>query len=278
MASLASQTYQRFEVVVQDAASTDGTAELLASSPFERLRFVSEPDSGIGDAYSRAFARCSGAIVTTLDADNLLEPDALERAVALFEEHPYAAALYGGVQMIDANTGSLEQVIPQPFDRAALLRCELVPPFSTSYFSRRMCGAELLMDASMKTCADFDLWLRLSDRQIANTREILGRTRISNKSMTRDPSRYEQFCSDKVYALERHLERHPELEAERAESIAGILCWAAESLFNLEGPSQRANAMLERAAGAAPGYERVERARERFADAATLHDHPAASP
>ena len=81
MASLARQTYRRFEVIVQDAASRDGTREFIESFPIERLDVVSEPDSGIGDAFNRAFARCQGALVTSLDADNTLEPDALRTVV-----------------------------------------------------------------------------------------------------------------------------------------------------------------------------------------------------
>ena len=113
---------------------------------------------------------------------------------------------------------------------------------------------------SLETCADFDLWLRLSQHEIVRTEVVLGQTRLSDKSMTRDPSRYEQFCRDKITALENHLARHPEQAGERAEAIAGIYCWAAESLLSLEGPSERCRTMLERAATAAPSYERIEHA------------------
>ena len=44
VASLEQQTYRRFEVVVQDAASADGTREFLETVPFEGLDVVSEPD------------------------------------------------------------------------------------------------------------------------------------------------------------------------------------------------------------------------------------------
>jgi glycosyltransferase involved in cell wall biosynthesis len=270
MASLDRQTYRRFEVIVQDGASTDGTAEFLSSQPFERLEVASEPDGGIGDAYNRAFARCSGAIVTTLDADNLLEPDALERAVAMFREYPDAAALYGVVHLVDGDAVSIRLFVPASFDIGALMRCELVPPFSTSFFSRKACGQELRCDDSLETCADFDLWLRLSHHEIMRTEHVLGRTRLSPKSMTRDPARYEQFCRDKITSLERFLDRRPELTRERATSIAGIYCWAAESLLDLEGPSKRCRTMLQRAEKAVPKYERAERVKARFVDAAPV--------
>jgi glycosyltransferase involved in cell wall biosynthesis len=266
MASLERQTYRHFEVIVQDAESKDGTAEFLAALPFERPEVVSEPDGGIGDAYNRAFARCSGAIVTTLDADNLLEPDALDRAVELFGESPTSAAIYGTAQMIDAEGRSAGVFVPAEFDVHALMRCELVPPFAQSFFSPRVCGPELRFDERLKTCADFDLWLRLSHLPIRRAEGVFGSVRQSQKSMSRGSGNYEQFCADKLDALDRHVARRPGLAAERNDAAAGIYCWAAESLLGLEGPSERCLAMLERAARAAPSYEGVDYMRRRLAE------------
>lgn len=266
MASLEGQTYRHFEVIVQDAESTDGTAEFLEALPFERLEIVSEPDGGIGDAYNRAFARCSGAIVTTLDADNLLERDALNRAVELSGENPGSAAVYGAAQMIDAEGRSTGVFVPAEFDVHAVLRCELVPPFAQSFFSPPVCGAELRFDPRLKTCADFDLWLRLSHLPIRRMEGVFGSVRQSHKSMSQEAVNYEQFCADKLDALDRHVVRRPELVAERDEAAAGIYCWAVESLLALEGPSERCRVMLERAARAAPSYERVEYMRGRLAE------------
>ena len=74
IASLENQTYRNFEVIVQDGASRDGTANFLETLTFTRRDVVSEPDAGIGDAFNRAFGRCAGDIVGSLDSDNLLEP------------------------------------------------------------------------------------------------------------------------------------------------------------------------------------------------------------
>jgi hypothetical protein len=218
---------------------------------------VSEPDGGIGDAFNRAFTRCAGALVTSLDADNMLEPDALRDIVAVHREHPDAAAAYGAVRMINAAGDRLTTFFPPAFELGAVMRCEVVPPFSTASFSREVCGHELRWDASLPTCADFDLWLRLSDREIVSTDLVLGSTRLSSKSMTRDPSRYVQFCQDKVAALQRHFERRPELAGHRDEAIAGVYCWAAESVLHLEGPGPRFESFVRRAEEHAPDQERL---------------------
>lgn len=261
--SLRRLTYRPFEVVVQDCVSTDGTAEFLGGlNGFERFSFVSEPDNGIGDAFNRAVARCAGEVVGSLDGDNLLEPRALDVAVEELAAHPEAAAVYGSVAMIDAEGRAVGTFDPAPFDLAGVMRCEIVPPFSTTFLARENCGPELRFDESLRTCADYDLWLRLSDRRILRSAKTQGRTRLSPNSMSQQANQFEQFCVDKLTALDNLVRRRPELAAERAASAAGIYCWAAESVCALEGRSTRFARLLERAVELAPESLRVRQLRE----------------
>jgi glycosyltransferase involved in cell wall biosynthesis len=252
-------SYRPFELVVQDACSTDGTAEFLSTlGGIERVVFASEPDNGIGDAYNRAIARCEGDVIGSIDSDNLLEPWSLERAVAALEPGE-AAAVYGAVTMIDDDGTTREDFVPDAFDHRALMRCELVPPFSTSFFARARCGNELRFDETLRTCADFDLWLRLSDRPISRVTQRLGRTRRSPASMSQDPGRFDQFCADKLAALDAFLRRRPELASEADWARAGIYCWAAESVLALEGASERFRTYVEAARSFGSEYARVAR-------------------
>lgn len=269
IASLEAQTFDDYELIVQDAVSSDGTAEFLRGMGVSRANMASEPDSGLGDAYNRAFPRCRGDIIGTLDSDNLLLPHALEAVNRLFAWHRLAVAIYGAVKMIDAAGDEIGTFVPKAFDQIALMRCELVPPFSTSFFHRRRCGSELRGDASLRTGQDYDLWLRLSGRRVVRTETVLGATRVSYKSMTRNPENYELFCAEKIVALERFLSSRPTLQPHRDEAVSGIYCWAAESMLELEGTGQRFESFVERAAALCPGDPRVRLARERARQAPT---------
>jgi glycosyltransferase involved in cell wall biosynthesis len=262
VASLEAQTFDDYEVVIQDAASTDGTAEFLRQLRGRNVRMASEPDTGLGDAYNRAFPRCRGEIVGTLDADNLILPGALETIDELFREHPTAAVIYGAVTMIDADGRLIGSFVPEEYDLRAVMRCELVPPMSTSYFHRARCGPELRGDASLAKNQDFDLWLRLSSREIVRSTTPLGATRLSHKSMTRHPENYEQFCAEKIAAIEGFIAGRPHLRPERDACVTGVYCWAAESLLDIEGPGLRFESFVERAAALSPQDERLQRVRD----------------
>jgi glycosyltransferase involved in cell wall biosynthesis len=257
VASLHRQSRDDYELVVQDAVSTDGTAGFLRGLRDPRVRMASEPDNGLGDAYNRAFPRCRGDIVGTLDSDNLLLPNALRDVDALFRRYRKAYAIYGAVSMIDESGEEVRTFVPADFDQRALMRCELVPPFSTTFFNRRRCGRELRGDDTLKTGQDFELLLRLSERQIIRTTTVLGATRLSYKSMTRNPENYELFTNEKILALERFIAARPLLQPERNWAVAGIYCWAAESILELEGPGPRFDSFVARAAALSPQDDRL---------------------
>jgi hypothetical protein len=121
----------------------------------------------------------------------------------------------------------------------------------------------------MRTCADYDLWLRLSHLRIGRVDAVLGRTRLSEKSMTRNADRYDLFVRDKLGALERYLARYsssPLVDAVRRAGIAGINLWAAESLWEIEGASPRVEARAAEVESVDPGSPRLARLRERIED------------
>jgi hypothetical protein len=193
----------------------------------------------------------------------------LEAVDALFLQHRTAVAIYGAVTMIDAAGKQVGSFVPEAFDQRALMRCELVPPFSSSFFHRQRCGPELRCDASLAACQDYELWLRLSDREIVRSTTALGATRLSHKSMSRNAENYERFCAQKIVALERFIADRPGLQHERNAAVSGIYCWAAESILEVEGPGPRFESFVDHAAELRPEDERLQRVRDRASEAAS---------
>ena len=260
--SVAGQTYRDFELIVQDGVSTDGTLEFLEKlDGIPNVDIVSEPDSGLGQAYNRAVARCHGEIIGTIDDDSLLEPDALETMGALFVKHPHAAAIYGAMKILDEQWRVTSVLRPAPFDLLRLMRCELVPPFAASFFSRTACGEALRFDERRNVVQDFDLWLRLSHLSIIMVPSIIASTCNSGGlNMGSQPDYYDRFCEGKIDALKNHLaplEGTPRMGVWR-QCSAGVYCWAAESVFDLVGASDQVRRYVQLASELDPWYSRIE--------------------
>jgi glycosyltransferase involved in cell wall biosynthesis len=249
--SVRSLTYSNYELVVQDGASTDGSAEYLGGlGGIPALSFRSEPDTGIGQGFNRAFARCRGEIIGSIDSDNLLLPHTLDTVVEYFEQHPATAAVYGGCKMLSPEGALLYEWIPPAFDFLGLVDGSIVPPFSTSFFSRAHCGDDLSFDEELRTVADFDLWLRLAHLRIDRITEVLGATRTGPQSSTWNPDNYERVCYYKLHALSRYLEgarREVALKALAERGRAGIHLWAVDSMAMIAGGQELRDRHLEEA-------------------------------
>ena len=87
--SVRTQTFQDFEFIVVDDASTDDSAAIVQSCG-DRIRLVRRPaNSGICEvARSQGLALARGRYAALIDQDDLWEPTKLARQVAFMEAHP----------------------------------------------------------------------------------------------------------------------------------------------------------------------------------------------
>jgi glycosyltransferase involved in cell wall biosynthesis len=77
--SVIAQTFQDYEIIVVDDASTDDTLALVRSFESPRCRVIhNETNSGVSAARNRAAACARGEYITFLDDDDALRPYALE--------------------------------------------------------------------------------------------------------------------------------------------------------------------------------------------------------
>jgi glycosyltransferase involved in cell wall biosynthesis len=77
------QTFRAIEVIVVDDGSTDNSLEVIKSFG-DRIRVISQMNSGHAAAENAGFACASGDLILFLDADDLLYPTAVETAIERF--------------------------------------------------------------------------------------------------------------------------------------------------------------------------------------------------
>jgi glycosyltransferase involved in cell wall biosynthesis len=110
--SLRRQTFRDFEVVVMDAASADGTVDLLKAAGDVVAAWRSEPDTGIYNAWNKALAVARGEWFCVLGADDWLwDAQALERlAPVLRAAQPEQRIIYSRVRQVDAQGGVVAEL------------------------------------------------------------------------------------------------------------------------------------------------------------------------
>jgi GalNAc5-diNAcBac-PP-undecaprenol beta-1,3-glucosyltransferase len=85
--SVLSGTYENVELIILDDASPDRTQEYVQQIKDPRVQYVRMPQNGgVLRARNRGFDMARGEIVTILDDDDELEPDALETIANEFEQ------------------------------------------------------------------------------------------------------------------------------------------------------------------------------------------------
>lgn len=111
IASALNQTYQHCEVVVVDDGSTDDSHAVIAGFG-TRIMPVLKEHGGQASALNAGFDRCHGEIVIFLDADDLLEPGAVERYVHAFHHTPRAARVQSRLAIAGADGRPGKEHIP----------------------------------------------------------------------------------------------------------------------------------------------------------------------
>ncbi|MEX2529305.1 MAG: glycosyltransferase family 2 protein [Gemmatimonadota bacterium] len=99
--SVLAQTYPRWELLLCDDGSADGSesiARQYARSHPERIRYLAHPsreNRGLSATRNLGLRNSRGELVTILDADDVWEPAKLERQVRALQDHPQADMVVG---------------------------------------------------------------------------------------------------------------------------------------------------------------------------------------
>lgn len=109
MKSVLSQTTDKFEYVVVDGGSKDGSVDVIkkyAECLGNRLKWISERDNGIYNAMNKGIKMASGEYVQFLNSgDSLVETNIICSILGALEEKKYPNILYGNMlkQMSDGS-------------------------------------------------------------------------------------------------------------------------------------------------------------------------------
>jgi glycosyltransferase involved in cell wall biosynthesis len=119
--ALLGQTYQDFELIITDNASTDGTEEICRdyAARDARIRyFRNRRNLGCAPNHNLAFRLSRSELFKWASHDDLYARDLVRRCVEALDEHPHAVAAHGWTAMIDGS-GSVTRAIEYPLATAS---------------------------------------------------------------------------------------------------------------------------------------------------------------
>lgn len=94
--SLLRQTYKKWEGIIVNDGSPDNTEEVALAyvEKDSRFRYVEKKNGGLSSARNSGIKHALGDFILPLDADDVLEPTYLEKAVKIFIDSPHTSLVY----------------------------------------------------------------------------------------------------------------------------------------------------------------------------------------
>lgn len=210
--SVREQTFQDYEILLVDDGSTDPhSLQVLAGLEAQeepRLRVVRKRNGGLGSARNAGLRQARGRWVLPLDADDLLEPTFLAKAVEAMELNPGLAYVTSLVAYFHEDPARpFAGWVPWGLERDALW-VENVASTCTALLERQRLEEVGGYDESLPSFEDWDVFCSLAERgaQAAVIPEFLFLYRMRPDSMTRTVA-----TRSKEELIARLVHKHPAL-------------------------------------------------------------------
>jgi glycosyltransferase involved in cell wall biosynthesis len=243
--SVLGQNYPRVEYLVLDDGSTDATPRIL-SEYTGRVVWESQPNMGQTQTINKGWQHCHGEIVTWLNSDDTLLPDALEKVVAHFRQHPEVDIVFGDSLFTEEDGTPIEQSKSRVgFDyKKFVVECEN-PIAQPSAFIRRCVVDNVgLLDPSYYYFMDWDFWLRAGmGHRIEYFPELLSTYRLHSESKT--VAQAAKAAPELEYMYRKFFSRDdvpPEIR--RLERRAMVNMFFTSGGYYLSGKDQKAAARM----------------------------------
>lgn len=175
LASVAAQSYRDIEHIIIDAASMDGSVDVIKEyvakvenrestlTKVKSVHWVSEKDKGIYNGMNKGIRKATGDYIQILNSgDVLVAPDVTERMIKEVEKEEYPSILYGNMlksydgKKIVRDTCGGGMYTPESF----LYFYNGTLNHDCAYIRRDLLDKYGLYNENMKICSDWEWYVR----------------------------------------------------------------------------------------------------------------------
>lgn len=194
--SILSQSYNHYELIIINDASTDNTSKILDEITDPRVKITHlSSNHGAAQALNIGIEHANGEWIAIHDADDISVPNRLETQIAHLSKRPELIAIGSWIKCISGDDQVLENelqyfemgrnCITTDSDIASILYRGCPLTHGSVMFSRNAYVTAGKYDANLKIAYDYDLWTRLITLgRIENVPEVLYYYRRYNESLS----------------------------------------------------------------------------------------------
>jgi glycosyltransferase involved in cell wall biosynthesis len=197
--SVLNQSYTNIEYIIVDGLSKDKTMGIVASyiEIFKEkniiLRFISEKDDGISDAFNKGVNMANGELVGIINSDDWLEHDAVETIVQNLENN---IGIYcGWLNLYNPDLKYIKTRKSRPY----LLPFGMYINHPT-VFVRRKIYTNIIFDTKLKVAMDYDFLLKSLKQgvKIKSIDKVIANMRLGGISCDMETMRFEEKIVMKI--------------------------------------------------------------------------------
>ncbi len=210
--SVRAQTYRRWELLIIDDASTDGSADIAReyAEKDDRIHVLkNENPIGMPSAPRNiGIQEARGRFIAFLDSDDMWYAHKLEQQLPLFRD-PFVAIAYSNYEKTDENSKRRDRIVsaPRQADYKTLLRGNVIGNLTGIYDTRKT-GKVIIKDTHHE---DYAMWLQILHMGFIarNTGTIAAAYRITNGSVSASKLRTMQW----QWNIYRNIEHIPPMKS-----------------------------------------------------------------
>jgi len=221
--SVFEQTYDDWEVIFLDNASTDNSAAIAKSYGGRVRYFKSQVTYPLGKVRNLAINETKGDFIAFLDCDDIWLPQKLEKQMALFEKDSEVALVFSDMMIFDGSRDIYQYMGKHKPQRGNIFRELLVNYFigMVSVVIRKSAVKDIgWFDERFENIEDMDLFLRIAYLfKLDYVDEPLVKWRLHEKSQTF--KKYGLFADEWDLLLEKLIGLYPGFKENYAKEIRG---------------------------------------------------------
>lgn len=165
VASVLNQTFSDFELIVVNDGSTDNSLMILEKITDDRLKIITQTNSGVCKTRNTALNIAHGEYIAFLDADDTWHPECLDLLHGALIDNEEAVLAYCGWQNIGLSGGQADPFIPPDYEllnKAELLFENCRWPIHATLTRKEVIKNAGCFDDRFLTSEDFFLWMKIA--------------------------------------------------------------------------------------------------------------------